>query len=218
MKTRLIILLVLASIACKAQKDTTVAADYGTHTPYERHSIIATASLGFIDDYRQSYTLPSGFEKGKISGFIPFYAKLEYGLCKHISIAATFGYDAFVNNYKQDYTGNNGPFTRNLKDNTRIFSGGITGFYHLDQQIHIKHLDPFIGVGLSLSNIRYSSYPQGDSTVTKFDHKVTPYLKVGARYYISSRFSIYADAGYDKQSIVSVGASCRFFSRKKTAQ
>jgi len=213
MRTNFIVLFILASIACRAQGDTAMA-DYGMHTPYERHSVIVSASLGFFDDYRQNYTLPTGFEKGNISGFTPFYAKLEYGLCKHISIAATFGYDAFVYNYKQDYTGNNGPFTRKLKDNTRIFSGGVTGFYHLDRQIHIKHLDPFIGVGLSLSNIRYSSYPQGDSTATKFDHKVTPYLKVGARYYITSRFSIFGDVGYDKQSIISLGASCRFFSRK----
>lgn len=217
MRTNFIVLFILASIACKAQNDT-ANADYGKHAPYERHSVIISASLGFIDNYRQAYTLPTGFQKGNTSGFVPFNVKLEYGLGRHISIAATMGYDAFLYNYKQDYTGNNGPFTRSMKDNTRILSGGVTGFYHLDKQIHIKHLDPFVGFGLSLSNIRYGSYPQGDSTVTKINHEITPYLKAGARYYITSAFSIFADAGYEKQSMINIGGSCRFFSRKKMAR
>jgi len=211
MKRLFTFLFLLVSVACRSQSDTVIV----LHAAYERHSIIATASAGIADGFRNNYSLPPGFEKNNTSGFAPFFAKLEYGFYDRISIAATFGYDAFYYNYKQEYTGNNGPFTRYRTDDTRIFSGGITAFYHLGNVIRIKHLDPFIGVGLVLSNIRYSSFPQDDTTATKFDHIVTPYLKAGARYYISSYFSLFGDIGYDKQATLSLGVSCRFLRKQK---
>ncbi len=180
------------------------------HLPFERHETIGTLSLGFIDYYRNNISLPAGFEKGTTSGFAPVYAKLEYGISRHISIGGTFGYDNFVEHYQQQYTGNGDPFTRYRANTTRIFSGGITAFYHLVNVIPVKRLDPFIGLGVSLNNIRYSQYPQGDSNVIKLDHTVTPYIKAGARYYISSAFSLFGDVGYDHHSAFSIGVSCRF--------
>lgn len=211
MKHRLLLLLIAASLAGKAQTDSTsvAAPRYAT---YERHSALATVSVGFADDYRHNYSLPAGFEKGTTTGFTPFYAKLEYGLYQHISIAVLFSYDAFVYNYKQDYTGNNGPFARYRTDKARIFGGGLAAFYHLQSIIHIRHLDPFVGIGVSLNNIHHGTYPSGDTTARKTEHIVAPYLKVGARYYVSSKVSLFADAGYDKQSMVSLGISCRFIS------
>jgi len=183
---------------------------------YKKHSTTATLSVGFVDDYRQNYTLPVGFQKSNTSGFAPIYGKLEYGFFDHISVAVTASYDAFVYNFKQDYTGNNGPFVRYRSNNTRIISGGLTAFYHLDKTFHVNNLDPFVGIGLALNNIRYRALPQGDSTLTKFDHTVTPYLKAGARYFINDNFNLFGDIGYDKQSIFSIGASCRFGHKKKT--
>jgi hypothetical protein len=212
MRKCLTIIFTLISFCSLAQQDTST--NFAKHATYERHSIIACISVGFIDAYRQSFPLASGFEKSNTSGFAPVYAKLEYAFSNSVSLAAAFGYDAFLYNFKQDYTGNNGPFTRYLSNNTRILSGGLIAFYHLGKVIPVKHLDPFIGVGLSLNNIRYGAFPQGDSTLTKFDHTVTPYLKVGARYYISSVYSIFGDVGYDQHSIFSLGFSCRFFKKK----
>ena len=213
MKKCFTILFALISICCQAQQDTT--ARYVKHATYEQHSFLAGISLGFIDAYRHNYPLAQGFEKSSTSGFAPVYFKLEYAFSRSVSLAAAFGYDAFQYNVKQDYTGNNGPFTRFISNNTTIFSGGLIAFYHLGKVIAVKHLDPFIGIGLSLNNIRYGAFPQGDSTVTKYDHTVTPYLKAGARYYISSVYSIFGDVGYDQHSIFSLGFSCRFFSKKK---
>ena len=210
MKQCVTVLLILVSFNGWGQKDSVAGNNYQRYTTYEHHSVMAAVSLGFIDDYRHNYSMPARFEKSNTSGFTPFYAKLEYGLYKHTSIAVTFNYDAFVYNYKQDYKGNNGPFTRYRTDNARMFGGGITLFYHLQKYIHLNHVDPFVGVGVSLNNIRYGAYPQGDSTAVKFDHVVNPYLKVGARYYISNNFSLFADIGFDKQSIFSLGFSCRF--------
>lgn len=204
----------LGTLTATAKTDTSDHSFKG-HSAYQRHTTIATLSAGIADGYRSGYAMPTGFRKQTASGMMPFYGKLEYGLYNHISIAAIFAYDAFQYNFQQEYTGYLGVFTRYRTNKVRIFSGGIAAYYHLDKYIHISRLDPFVGVGLSLNNIRYSAYPQGDSTLTKFEHTVTPYLKAGARYYISDQFSIFGEVGYDKQSAASVGFSCRFFGKSK---
>jgi hypothetical protein len=208
MKIYLAAFLVLLCFSSRAQQDTGSV----PQPTYKRHTILATVSLGFVDPYRQ-YTVPAGFEKNNSSGYALVYGKLEYGFTSHISLAATFVYDALYLNNSQLYTGFSGPIKRPQRDALRIVGGGVTAFYHLSSVIHVKHLDPFVGVGISLNNIRHSNYPQGDSTLIKLDHVVTPYLKAGARYYLSSRCSLFGDVGYDNQSIFSLGFSCRFLPR-----
>ncbi|MCD6010250.1 MAG: hypothetical protein K0Q79_112 [Flavipsychrobacter sp.] len=208
------VLLLLGTLAATAKTDSSGHSFKG-HSAYQRYTTIATISAGIADGYRNDYTMPAGFRKQNTSGAMPFYGKLEYGLYNHISIAAIFAYDAFQYNFQQEYMGYKGVFTRYRTNRVRIVSGGVAAYYHLDKYIRISRLYPFVGVGLSLNNIRYSAMPQGDSTVTEIEHTVTPYLKVGARYYISDKFSIFGDVGYDKQSIASLGFSCRFFSRRK---
>jgi hypothetical protein len=217
MKHFLSLLFILFTLAGYSQQETpapTPTVKKAWKSSYKQHTTTATLSVGFVDGYRQDYTLPVGFKKSNTSGFAPVYGKLEYAFFKHVSVAATIGYDAFVYNFKQEYTGNSGAFTRYKTNNTRIFSGGVTGFYHLDKYIHVNNFDPFIGIGLALNNIRYQAFPQGDSTLTKIDHTVTPYIKAGARYYITDKFNLFGDIGYDKQSIFSIGVSCRFHCKK----
>lgn len=213
MKAYFSLLLLLVSAPLWAQQDT-AAGHHGLKATYIRHSVVATAALGFIDANRSDYSVPVGFSKGNVSGFIPFFAKLEYGITDHISLGATFCYDAFVYNMLHEYTGYNGPFTRYKTNNTRILNGGISAFYHLGSTLHSRRLDPFIGLGISLNNIRYRANPQADSTTIKIDHTVTPYLKIGTRYYISDKFSLFGDLGYDKQALLSIGVSCRFYKQQ----
>jgi opacity protein-like surface antigen len=209
MKRYLTFLLALIPLATWAQHDSA-----GKHAPYERHSTIITLSFGFIDHYRNNYTLPPAFEKGNTTGFPPVYARIEYGLGKHISLAGTLGYDAFVNNFNQLYTGYNGTIRRYKTDYTTIVSEGVALYYHLQDVLPVKRLDPFIGVGIAIQNVRHSAYAQGDSTIVKTDHSAAPYLKAGARYAISDNASMFGDVGYDKQSIFSLGFSYRYFSKK----
>ena len=185
------------------------------HATFEQHATMATLSVGGIDYFRNNYSLPAGYQKVNTSGFAPFYFKLERGFSKHFSIAANFIYDAFYYNYAQEYQGYNGPFTRSLRDNVRILGGGAVAYYHFGRVIPVKNLDVFVGAGVSVNNVRYSAYPQGDSTVIHTDHIINPYLKAGARYYITNHVSLFGDVGYDKQSIFSLGLSCRFFSKKR---
>lgn len=196
----------------KAKEVAAPKAEY--HTVQWKRAITATVAVGFVDYYRQYYELPAGFEKSNTSGFVPIYARLEYGLSEHWGLAATFGYDGFVYNYNQLYEGYNGTIRRYRTDKFRLFSGGLAAYYHFKPLSSVPRLHPFLGVGLALNNIRHSALPQGDSTVGAATHTITPVLKAGARYFISDQFSVYADAGYDKQTIFSVGFSCSFFRKK----
>ena len=215
MKQFFFILFIFSSFAARPQQDTATVHKPVMHKAFERYSTIATVSVGFIDQYRQNYTLPEGYQKSNTSGFAPLYAKLEYAVSKDISIAATMSYDAFIYNYNQFYTSNTGTFTRYRTDDLRILSGGATAFYHFASFIHVRSLDPFIGVGISLNNVRYSAYPQGDTAAVNLTHPVTLSLRAGVRYYISPQCSFFGDVGYDKQSIFSLGISCRFFKTRK---
>ena len=213
MKITLFPLLLLISLTAGAQKDSVKAPQPITKT-YKKYTVIATASLGFMDYNRTGYSVPSGYEKGDISGFAPFFARLEYGLSDHISIAASMCYDVYTANIRKDYTGNSGPFTLYITNQARVYSGGIIGFYHLGDYIRVPRLDPFIGLGLELNNIRYNNAPQGDTTAIVFSHPLTAYYKVGARYYLSDQFSLYGDLGFEKEAMLTIGVSCRFRSRK----
>ncbi|MCW3120677.1 MAG: hypothetical protein JWQ38_169 [Flavipsychrobacter sp.] len=217
MKIYCLILFSFLGINSMAQ-DSAAISHTGT-IPYRKNSVTGTISAGFIDWHRQDFNLPAGFEKNNVSGYALFYGKLEYGVGENISIAAAAGYDAFVYNYSQLYSGYGGPVKRYKADHFRIFSGGLIGYYHLGKKIRVKNLDPFIGVGFYLNNIRHSELAQSDSTTkVSLQHNGTPYIKVGARYYITPKFSLFADVGYDQQSIFSVGMSIRSFSRKETKQ
>ncbi len=214
MKIYLSFLLSVLTLNAWCQQDT-AARTPGIGATYKQHTTIATISAGFIDAYRSDFSLPKGFEKNNTSGYALFYGKLEYGVGNKISLAAAFSYDAFVYNYSQLYTGYNGPIKRYKADHFRAFSGGLIAYYHLGDVIHIKRLDPFVGAGVSLNNIHHSELAQGDSTVSTTRHVTSPYLKVGARYYISRQYSLFADLGYDQQSIFSVGFSCRFLPKRQ---
>lgn len=212
MKVCITVLYLLVCFCANAQQDTT---NSNNNQPYQRNTITATMALGFVDAYRYYYTLPPAFEKSNTTGFAPFYAKLEYGATPHVSFAATFIYDAFVYNFNQVYQGNNGIVLRYKTNNTRIISGGLGAYYHFLRLFHSPRVDPFIGIGANINNVRYGAYPEGDSTIVKTEHTITPMIKAGARYYLNNTFSLYGDVGFDRQSIFSIGASCRFAHKGK---
>jgi hypothetical protein len=215
MKTCFTLLLSLCAFTLFAQQDTATSKRLPSQEYYSKVSFIPTLSIGFVDAYRNNYSLPQGFVKNNTSGFAPLYLKVEYGLTRSVGIAATLCYDAFNYNFSQQYVGNNGPFIRIKTDAFRSFSTGLAAFYHLGNVIRVNRLDPFVGVGLAVNNIRYNAYPQGDSLSIRKDHTTGVYLKVGARYYISRKVSVYGDAGYDDHTILNLGVSCRFLNKSK---
>ena len=215
MKQYIAILFLFVSATAFSRDTVSVRNSVLTHAAFERHTYTGTLSAGFINGYRSEYVVPGDFEKGIATGFMPIFAKLEYAVSNRVSIALAAGFNTTIYNSFQLYPGYNGPIKRYRANKFSMFSGGLIGFYHFGHVLHVKRLDPFVGVGINLNNIKHSAFPEGDSTIEKTTHNGTPYLKVGARYYVSDRVSVFADAGYDKLAMISVGVSCRFFPRKK---
>ena len=213
MRVLLLALISTFAIAANAKTDTTNVRIM-RHKPYEQGSYSASLSFGLVDNYRLNYDMPSGFEKNNVTGYPPLYAKVEYGAGKHISLAASFGYDGVQYNFFQLYKGYNNEIIRRYKtNNLNLYSYGLIAYYHFDRIAHSKRLDPFLGLGLSINSLRYSAYPQGDSTIIKTDHFASPYLKVGAKYYVTDHIGLFGDIGYDKECILSLGVTARFFKK-----
>ncbi len=179
-------------------------------SPFLKHMTLATFSVGFSDYYRNNITLPTGFEKGNTTGIAPVYGRVEYGISNTIGIGAIISYDAFYNNFYQLYPGFGTAFKRYGTDKVVVFSAGIGCYYHFTQIIPVKKLDLYAGVGFSINSIHHSNQPQGDSTAKTVEPRVSPSLRVGARYYLYKSGSVFADLGYDRQSLFSLGFSCRF--------
>lgn len=188
-----------------------------TISPVIRHSVLASITAGFGNDYRTGYNVPAGFEKNNTSGFLPVYARLEYVTGKHMGIGATFVYNNFYGNYYQLYYANGKAYKRYKTDQVEIYSGGLALNYHFADIIKVKKLDVFVTAGFLANTIHHSAMPKGDSVISFTDRTVTPVLRAGARYYIANASSFFLDAGYDKHSIVSLGYSCRF-TKKKAGQ
>ena len=204
-----------SSVPAKAT-DTGIVAIHAAS--YEKHNTIISFGIGFIDQYKSNYTLPGGFNNGKSSGFDPIYLKVEYGLSQHIGLAANFMYDGFYETYSQLYDNNGTSYPRYIKDNERAFSGGLLVYYHFRDLIPVRKLDIYIALGGSIYRIAHSNQPQTDTTVSKgTEHGAAPVAQLGIRYYINDKAAIFAEGGYDKASVFSIGFSCRFFRKASIA-
>lgn len=217
MKPYIILLSTLLSAFMAVARQDSTSRDTRIDGPvFAKNDYSATLSVGFISSYRSEYSVPVGFEKGNASGFAPIYLRGEYAVTDRVSIGLGLSFNTIMfNSFRLD-SGYNGLIRRTATNRYRLFSGNLMAFYHFGQLFHAHRLDPFIGGGISLNNITESASPSGDSTIAMKSHSATPMLKVGARYYISPVFSLYADAGYDKLGFVGLGMSCRFLPGKKT--
>jgi hypothetical protein len=211
-------------LQASAQEGAITKKKYAAPRPL-KGAVTATVGVGFIDLYRYYYTPvlrmsfsspPLVYKEGNSTGFAPIYARVEYGATEHLGFAVTFGYDDFVHNYDQVYGGNYG--TAHGTEKLRILSGGIASVYHFRPLSFVPRLYPFISVGIGINHLRFEGHQKGQSdsiAVAAEDYAVTPVLKVGARYFISDKFSIYGDAGYDKLGFFSLGCSWTLFRKQR---
>lgn len=205
--------LILLPVAAYAQN---VAKPVDTTRPaFVKNTYTLSLGVGFANSYRQSYSVPAGFEIGTKTGFAPIYVRGEYAVSNKVSIGFGMAFNTiYFNNAKVD-SGHTGIVRRSATNKWRLFGGGFMAMYHFGHILNTNKVDLYAGAGFNLNNIAESAQPKGDSTIEVTSHSVTPVLRVGGRYYLSHKFSLHADAGYDKLSIVAIGASCRFDGRKK---
>lgn len=183
---------------------------------FQPSQYMATLTGGFINDYRNDYSAPANFEKGTTTGMLPIQGRIEYNLGGRVSFGANAGYSTLRFNGYRIYEGFAGPIKREESEDWRIFRVGIGAYYHLGYLFRTNRFDPFIGAGINLNNIKTETHPYGDVATDATSHTITGSIKAGVRYYVSNSVSLYADAGYDRLSAITVGASCRFAKKGKT--
>jgi hypothetical protein len=157
---------------------------------FSKNTGILSFGLGFPNLINNSYN--------NFGGFGPVYAKYEHGIMDEISIggylAAGFG------NYRYGWN--------SYKVNVFGFSGAVLGYYHFNKLIPVSKLDVYAGIGFGFRSLAYKT----DNGNFEPDNDFDPLFiaKVGARWYFTQSFAVYAESGYDKMSSVNLGVSLRF--------
>lgn len=131
-------------------------------------------------------------------GFGPIYAKYEYGIMDEISIGARLSYA--TGSYKYE----------NVKAHNNAFSMSFMGYYHFNKLIPVKQLDVYAGVGLGF---RHRNYERIQNRLYVTDHNqftVMPVALVGAKWYFTNSFGVYAESGWDGMSQFNLGVALRF--------
>lgn len=208
-------LLVISSFTVHAQDSTTnKALQSFNNSPFSRKTTLLTVSFGFADWNKQNYKLPDSTRYGSGSGSLPIYFHLERAVGNSISIAASLAFDVFHYNYSREGYTNGVLFYRSSTDRVTIISPGLQAFYHFNKLIPVRRLDLSVGIGFAANYITHTNYPSSDTVSHAIKPDVTLLARLSGRYYINNHASVFADIGYDKMSLFSLGASFRFFDRK----
>lgn len=135
-------------------------------------------------------------------GIGPGYVKYEHGITDEIGIGGYLAGAASRYKYGPD---------RRYTDHVFAVSVGAMGYYHFNKLIPVRKLDVYAGAGIGFRNISYS-YDDDIKAYTddRSDFDVMPLFKVGARYYFTPMFGVYAEGGYDNMSDVNLGITLRF--------
>jgi hypothetical protein len=131
-------------------------------------------------------------------GFGPAYAKYEYGIMDEVGIGVRLGLAS--GHYKWN----------NTKANNFALLGNVMGYYHFNKLIPVKQLDVYAGVGIGFRHMSYERILPNGNVIE--DSEVNPIGVglVGAKWYFTRTFGVYAEVGYDGLTSANVGISLRF--------
>ncbi len=168
---------------------------------FSRKASLLSFGIGFPN--RSGTGLDYWNDDDRRLGIGPGYVKYEHGLTDEIGLGGYVA--AAASRYKY------GP---NRRYTDHIFAGslGIMGFYHFNKLIPVRKLDVYAGAGVGVRQLTYSyddNFP-GDTSDDRTSFTAMPLFKVGARWYFTRMFGVYAEGGYDKMSDVNLGITLRF--------
>jgi|SRR5690606_26308273 len=140
------------------------------------------------------YTYDYDFGNGNIA-FPALYLKYEHGILDELGLG---GYVAVTGSrYKHG----------NHVDRRTYLNFSILAYYHFNKIIPVKNLDVYAGAG---GGVRHRIYHDGSTDQTSGESRPVFVGKVGARYYFTPSFGVYAEAGTDGMSDVNAGITFRF--------
>jgi len=127
--------------------------------------------------------------------FGPAYLKYEHGIISEVGVGGYIAFSGAHNDYSHYH------------DRLGAFSMGFLGYYHFNKLIPLKQLDVYAGAGIGF---RIFSYHYDDNRDSHSDFDPLGLFKVGARWYFTPSFGVYAEGGYDGMSDVNLGVTFRF--------
>jgi hypothetical protein len=167
---------------------------------FSRSTGILSFGFGFPNRSGTDFNYWGGNERRL--GLGPGYIKYEHGIIDEIGIGGYVAAAASRFKYGPD---------RRYTDRVFSVSVGAMGYYHFNKLIPVRALDVYAGVGLGIRQLTYTyddDFNGNRDDRTDFD--AIPLFKVGARYYFTRMFGVYAEGGYDDMSDVNLGISLRF--------
>jgi hypothetical protein len=156
---------------------------------FDHNASILSLGYGFPNHSGAGY-----WRGGSRVGFGPAYLKYEHGIIDELGIG---GYIAFAaSRYKNN----------NDVEHTSAFGMGILAYYHFNKLIPVSQLDVYLGAGLGFRSWAHTD--RDGIRDSNFDP--LPIGKIGARWYFTPKFAVYAEGGYDDMSYVNIGITFRF--------
>jgi len=175
---------------------------------FSKGSSYVNLGYGFGNIWKKTFTLNSGFYGGtyKVSTTGPYSLTYEYGISDKISVGIAGSYSQV----KGTYTAPTNLPADNFVDKLTNFSVIVRSNYHFG---HSEKFDPYIGLGVGYYNFKYES-KTGDG-VNQSSTYVIPGAfgyngQLGARYFFSTNFGIFAEVGYVAGAFAQGGIALKF--------
>ena len=173
---------------------------------YSQGSSTFSVGYGFGNIWKSLFKLSGSFSGGnyKVSAIGPVALVYEYGALEKISIGLSVGYSKVKGDY-HDPSDPDFDYTETLSSISAI----IRGNYHFGSS---PKFDPYAGLGLGYYHFSYKYKDKQGTDNSTFSLPTALALtgQLGAKYYFSPQFGIYAELGYVGGSIAQVGVTAKF--------
>ncbi len=185
----------------------TASAQEGDGTAYSQGQSTVSLGYGFGNIWKKLFKITSAFSGGsyKTSSTGPYSITYEYGVTDKISVGLAVAYSQI----KGVYTDPSDP-DENYTDKLTNTSAILRGNYHFGSS---AKFDPYIGLGLGYYNFKYETkYKDGTNTGNVFAIPGSFGFngQLGAKYYITDQFGLFAEVGYVVGGIGQIGVNFKF--------
>lgn len=161
---------------------------------------VITAGYGFPNLFKSTLKAFDAFSGSKTTGWGPVSLGFEYGVSERIGVGVQAGASSTTSKY-DDGAG------YKSEESLNALSILLRMNYHFANS---PSFDPYLGIGAGYNNFKYKfkdndSDPSTDNTTFSYPIKIAVTGAVGARYYPSSSFGIYAEVGYVAGAVLQAG-------------
>jgi opacity protein-like surface antigen len=177
------------------------ASSFAQDAAFSQGSSTFSVGYGFGNIWRTLFKLSGA----KVSATGPVALVYEYGAAEKISVGVSLGYSKITGKY----TDPSDPTFTSQESLTNI-SALARANYHFGSS---EKFDPYLGIGLGYYHFKYE-YKDSDGDTNGGAFAIPGAFgfsgQLGAKYYFSPQFGLYAEVGYVGGSIAQIGLTAKF--------